>query len=298
MLRWIWILLIWGCAAQDAEQGLEEEFLEGPAPAFSGKADEHAISYRQVDFPVDSRFLETPARRTFTSASSFKRFFGQAPSDESVFENQWVIFYTPGTLADVQEIGLTVRLAPSAKSLQVTTELVKSGEGCEPLAETQPYMLVSIPDPNFYPGSVRYYAQETDRACSTGGCDSILGDLSNVTEDFWFTSESDYPFSNIFLAGATGLSSVDLAVEFGFEGELIEEWDYDWFVQRKTTEEDWMDEWYLEELQRYRDLDAVLRSKLTNLRIVRFSEIEIHFFIVGETECGDTAGLRTISIET
>lgn len=298
MIRWIWVLLFLGCAAQDVEQGLEEEFVEGPAPSFSGKADEHAISYRQVDFPVETRFLEVPTRRTFTTADSFKRFFGQAPPDESVFDGQWVIFYTPGVSTDVQEIGLTVRLAPSAKSLQVATELVKSGEGCDPVAATQPYMLVSIPDPNFYPGSVRYYSQETERSCSTGGCDSVLADLSAATENFWFTSESDYPFSNIFLANTVGLTAEDLSEEFGFSGELIDERDYGSFIERKTTEEDWMDEWYLEEIQRYQNLDAVLRNHLSNLRIVRFSEIEVHFFIIGETECGDTAGLRTISIET
>lgn len=299
MRRWLWVLLfVWGCGESDSavEAELDEVFVEGAAPVFSGKADEAAIGYRPLDFAVPTELLQKETRKTITTRLAFHRFFGKWPTES--LTDKWVIFYTPGKVTSAHGLDMTVRLSPSQKGLQVTTSLVAPGEQCGAAEQATPYMLVTIPRPAVAASSVRYYADNSERACASEGCEGVLPALTSASTDLWYMSESDYPFSTIFLAGQTQVSNTALAAEFGHDGQTIDVRDYDTWMARLTTEEEWMDEWSLGEVAKYRLLDEALRENLTNLRVVRFGEIEIHVYIVGETPCGDTAGLKTIGIET
>lgn len=299
MRRWLWILLfVWGCGESDTttEAEIDEVFVEGAAPVFSGKADEAAIGYRTVDFAVPSELLQKETRKTFTTRLAFHRFFGKWPTQNMT--DKWVIFYTPGQVTSGHDLDMTVRLSPSLRGLQVTTSLIAPGENCGETATASPYVLIEIPRPTVAASSVRYYAQDSERACATEGCEAVVPALTEASDDMLYMSESDYPFTSVFLAGKTGVTDAQLAVEFGHEGQIIDVRDYDTWMGRLTTEEDWMDEWSLGEVAKYRELDEALRQNLTNLRVVRFGEVEIHVYIVGETACGDTAGLKTIAIET
>lgn len=299
MHRWLWMLLfVWGCSEVDssAEMDLDEAFVEGAAPAFSGKADEAAIGYRALDFTVPPALLRKETRKTITTRLAFHRFFGTWPTQDMT--NNWVIFYTPSEVTSAHNLDMTVRLSPTKRGLQVTTSLIAPGENCGETDSAAPYMLVSIPKPAIAASSVRYYADDSEEACAAEGCEHVTQALTVASADLWYMSESDYPFTSVFISGETQVSEAELAAEFGHEGLAVETRDYAEFMERLTTEEDWMDEDSLNEVAKYRVLDAALRENLTNLRVVRFGEIEIHVYMVGETSCGDTAGLKTISIET
>jgi hypothetical protein len=61
---------------------------------------------------------------------------------------------------------------------------------------------------------------------------------------------------------------------------------------------DMPDEWERNELIGYRQLYHALTDNLSDLKVYRFFDVEVHILIVGRTTCGRLVGYETISIET
>jgi ribosomal protein L18 len=72
----------------------------------------------------------------------------------------------------------------------------------------------------------------------------------------------------------------------------------DLFAWRGRLEDPSMDDDEREDVRRHRHLRRVLEGNLTDRLVVRIGVIQIHVFLVGQTACGELAGVSTISIET
>lgn len=144
-------------------------------------------------------------------------------------------------------------------------------------------------------------ACRAELAARAGLCGPALDHaLAAATEGLLFTSESDFPYDVVrapgqgaptpakvlAIAGVSPGSHVEtrsFAQQFAFHGRPV---DPD------------MDELEREYVQRHRHLRRILEGNLTGTLVVRVGEISIRVFLVGETACGELAGVATTSIET
>lgn len=295
-------LVLVGCAesAPDHEDEPGESLEAGPAPGFSGKADEAAIPIRHLEYLVPDRLLETELRRTITTENAFRRVFGTA-SPSIHWDRQWVIFYTTGALdGPGHEASIaSVRPAESGRSLQVVTRHSISEPECARENErAAPYALVTIPRPEVDPRAIRYFAEEEQVLCRPAECDPVPA-LLQASDDLYFMSEGDYPFTPAY-STATSFEEFEamLVLEEFDEFEVV---DYQRYMEFLMEVPPWAGEdapFFEEQASKYRQLDAAFEEHLTDMRIYRAGWIEVHLIFVGVSACGEILGLRTISIET
>ncbi|MBA2663999.1 MAG: nuclease A inhibitor family protein [Bradymonadaceae bacterium] len=303
---WIAILTLLMCACGEAPSDaveLEEILVEGPAPGFSGKADEAAIAMVALDFVVPLAAREQETRRTITTEAAFRRTLG-ASSPNIDWNKHWAFFYTTGALAQSghEASVVSIRLAQSTKSIQITTRHTSPGPACDTAASNAlamaPALVVLFAKPSIDPRGMRYYTADNVRDCAPDSCAEQLDAFDEPTDSLWFTSESDFLFDKEYFDGSAQASWEGVESALLQRAQPLEQLSFDAFFARLTTEQEWMEDEQLEDVRRYRELEAVLRSQLKDLRVYRVGEIEIHVYILGITDCGDVGGLHTVSIET
>ncbi len=72
----------------------------------------------------------------------------------------------------------------------------------------------------------------------------------------------------------------------------------DAFFRDVTTEEDWHDAEEKEEVLKFRQLVQTLKKTVKDIRVFKVGKVEADVYIVGRTESGDWAGLKTKVVET
>jgi len=70
------------------------------------------------------------------------------------------------------------------------------------------------------------------------------------------------------------------------------------FFRDLTTEKDWYNEKELAIMRRFRKLERLLRTRLSEIRVFRVGTVQVGIFIIGVTPEGNWLGVRTTSIET
>ena len=82
------------------------------------------------------------------------------------------------------------------------------------------------------------------------------------------------------------------------EGDKVDEISVEEFFDDPTQDQDWHDEAAKQAVQRYRDLLAVLKQHLTDIKVFRIGEVRIEIYVLGRTADGDWAGIKTNAVET
>jgi hypothetical protein len=72
----------------------------------------------------------------------------------------------------------------------------------------------------------------------------------------------------------------------------------DAFFKDVTTGEDWHDAEEKEEVRKFRELVQTLKKALKDIKVFKAGKVEVDVYIVGRTESGDWAGLKTKVVET
>lgn len=159
----------------------------------------------------------------------------------------------------------------------------------------------------------------SNEAAASGSRNNPSGlreELEAAAADLSYTSESDYPFRFFTLPpgsepGLTALSflnclgiSRQLIDELNLSaGQLIEEKSLDGFFPTVDGlamyhNAEVNDPEVVSESERFKNLEAVLRRRLQDVKVFRVGMIEIRCYIAGVDETGAIAGLVTTSIET
>ncbi len=293
-------LFLFACGDEPATDSFDEQFVEGESPKL-GPADAPSISFQEFDgFVPSADRAATPQRRLISSEASFKAVFGVAAPGWTDFSQDWMVFYSAGVPAAVgvrAEVE-SLRLSSTGKSLQVVTREVLPDDCAVGVPSSPAWTLVQFKKPNLRPQSVRYFGSTENLVCATS-CDGLSGEFENASRGLWYMSESDYPYDSVFHVGAADALADDaaLAQTLGATGP-IESVDFAAWFDRRTTVEPDEDPFYIEQAAQLKVIRASMEANLTDLRVVRIGEVQVHIFIIGRTSCGDIAGLHTVSIET
>jgi len=160
-----------GCqVGADLEAGALSDDDTAVEEARADRTDRADLALRAVSgFTVPSAVGATETRRVFTSAASFRAYFGSLPAGVD-FGREWVAFYSAG----VQRTGgygasvSRVRLSGSGLTLKVTTRLESPGAGCAVTqALTKPVALVAFAAPRPRPEVARFERNDARRDCET-----------------------------------------------------------------------------------------------------------------------------------
>ncbi|CAN5740639.1 MAG: nuclease A inhibitor family protein [Pyrinomonadaceae bacterium] len=114
--------------------------------------------------------------------------------------------------------------------------------------------------------------------------EEILAKLRTATAGLFVMSESDYPFELIQWDGQIPITPEYLLnVSGGPESSAIEEANLDLFFNAN---------------ERFRNVLAVLKNNLTDLKVYKVGTINIPVYIVGRSPKGNWLGLSTRLIQT
>ncbi|MSP61072.1 MAG: protease complex subunit PrcB family protein [Myxococcales bacterium] len=131
------------------------------------KADHLTVSFTPFSDGIGDSGM-TESRRIFTSAKSYRSYFGHdAPGVN--FDKEWVVFHSAG----VRNSGgfkasiASVSRSASGLTLKVVTAIESPGPGCAvTFALTKPYVLARVKIPAQRPTYVAYYRNDSIRTCA------------------------------------------------------------------------------------------------------------------------------------
>lgn len=159
-----------GCGPAE-ESGELVEVTDTDPSAELGKADRPDLALRVIDgFTFSPALAKTLTRKVFTTAASFKTYFGTKAPATIDFTREWAVFYSAGLkpTRGYRALVSRVRLTDTGKTLKVTTTLESPGAGCSQAAEsTVPSVLVAFARPSATALSASYSSADTVRPCTT-----------------------------------------------------------------------------------------------------------------------------------
>jgi hypothetical protein len=124
--------------------------------------------------------------------------------------------------------------------------------------------------------------------------------LKEASRGLLFPSETDAPFEPFVWEGEEG--EPDKAGDLERAGKPpktpVRVMSLASFFKDVTTEEDWHDAEEKEEVQKFCQLVLALKKTLKDIKVFRVGKVEADLYIVGRTESGDWAGLKTKVVET
>ena len=122
--------------------------------------------------------------------------------------------------------------------------------------------------------------------------------MAALTADLYYISESDAAWKIYPLAADTPVLPQLFAITAQAADTAVEVRAWQPFLQHATTLQDWMSDDEKQTVARYQALKTYIDATLTKVEVYRLGEIEIHVFVVGNTENGDTLALATQAVET
>jgi hypothetical protein len=130
---------------------------------------------------------------------------------------------------------------------------------------------------------------ETAIAAVKRGCEGLL-----------YMSESDAPFRTFVWEGIGNSLPPEKLVELTKHkpGDMIEEVPVDRFFKKMIAQAEVQGEGAIETCEKLRELQKVLDEHLSEVKVFRIGRIQIDIYIVGKTDGGQWAGLKTAAVET
>jgi hypothetical protein len=129
--------------------------------------------------------------------------------------------------------------------------------------------------------------------------ETLLAALRKAAKGLLYQSEKDEPFAAFSWRGKAALTPDLVRAKGGHsEEEPIEEMPVEDFFGDLTAEQDWHGDDEKADVEKYRRLFALLRERLSNLKVFKVGETEVTYYVAGETPDGSTAGVSTTALET
>jgi hypothetical protein len=124
--------------------------------------------------------------------------------------------------------------------------------------------------------------------------------LTTASQGLLYPSESDEPFTTFTWKEVEGeLSKAKLLKRARKPASSpVQEVPLQDFFKSLTTEQDWHGEEEKAAVEQYRNLLAVIEQNLSDVKVLKVGATKISVFIVGKTDEGDWAGLKTTAVET
>jgi len=123
--------------------------------------------------------------------------------------------------------------------------------------------------------------------------------LEGASKGLLYQSESDEPFT-VFQWKADGELTADKVLKRARKGTKTpaEEMSLQDFFKDLTAEQDWHGEEEKAAVEQYQKLREVIEKNLSDVKVVKVGQRKVSVFIVGKTDEGDWAGLKTTAVET
>jgi hypothetical protein len=148
-------------------------------------------------------------------------------------------------------------------------------------------------------GGAEKTGAEKKGAGGSGGGDSLSQRLASLTSGLTFQSESDYPVEPFAREAGKGAPSPEEFAAGRSGGDAgVRELSLDSFLSNATQEQDWQDEEARARAKRFQALVEFLKASLKDVKVYRVGGVEADVYVVGETESGDFAGVKTKVVET
>ncbi|MEM8676879.1 MAG: nuclease A inhibitor family protein [Cyanobacteria bacterium P01_G01_bin.67] len=127
----------------------------------------------------------------------------------------------------------------------------------------------------------------------------LIEQLELATKDLFWLSEAEYPVQVIYWQNANDFNLNMLLQRYNYPpGTKIVIQELASFFATATTAQEWHNQTEQTEVKKYRDLLALLRKNLLNIKVYLLGEIEIDACIVGRTKHNEIAGVTTKIIST
>jgi hypothetical protein len=124
--------------------------------------------------------------------------------------------------------------------------------------------------------------------------------LQEATQGLLYMSESDEPFEVVYWKGeGKPLDPKKLLKLSGHKpSSPVRVLSVDEFFGDLTQEKDWYGKEEKADVERYRKLLDVIKSRLKGAKVYRIGKIKVDIYILGQTQEGDWAGVKTAAVET
>jgi hypothetical protein len=268
----------------------------------SGEALEDDVHVFRLS-PVDAVKADAPARMTVLhNATEFKAFFGVSAPASLDLRSHWVVHFSAGRKKTSGHVAAVERVELTDGRLTVHTRVTSPGSGCAPVSTpSNPQMTVSFARPAGVQLAVEAH-HTSSVACAPAACGADLhAQLASAVDGLLFMSESDRPFEVYEAAGEgkTALTPARLLTLLGKPSDtpVVVRSIHDELAWA-TRDDPSMTPEEKATAERYRKLEALLESSLTDAQVYRVGTIEVHLYLVGRTRCGDLSGVTTVAIET
>lgn len=239
---------------------------------------------------------------------------------------------TPQQLqADVKDAVLRAFDNGTAKKLSAPPSIVK---GRKPVFEQLPHA-PSATRLTAFVADARVYVSRSSNQSGTGlvgwydvgpvptksGMSDLRARFDAATKDLWLTSESDAQLKFIASSGpVSGATTPELVkkhfakthdalgptiygqldpdfVKLADRSQVQEMNGYAW-LEGKGEVSDPDDPVAVADAARWQNLTQLVRSELTDVKVIRFGEIDITMMLVGQTKTGELAGFMSAVVET
>ncbi len=124
--------------------------------------------------------------------------------------------------------------------------------------------------------------------------------LTTASQGLLYPSESDEPFTPLTWKAADGQLTKEMLLKRAHKpaSSPVRETPLQDFFKALTTEQDWHGEEEKADVEKYRNLLAVIQKNLSDAKLFKVGATKVSVFIVGKTDEGDWAGLQTTAVET
>jgi Nuclease A inhibitor-like protein len=143
--------------------------------------------------------------------------------------------------------------------------------------------------------------KKKDEASKTGGAAgegaSLSQSLASLTKGLLYMSESDYPLVPFVVEKGAAADARAAAIPKDSQAE-VSELGFDNFFGNATREQDWQDEAARATVTKFQALVKFLKENLRDIKVYRVGGVEADVYVVGRTESGGFAGVKTKVVET
>ena len=129
---------------------------------------------------------------------------------------------------------------------------------------------------------------------------AIIDELNRAAGGLLYMSETDEPFEAFHWQREQGAPSADRVRQLAGQDSnvSVDETELAEFFDELTKKEDWFEEQENQAAEKYGRLLETIQQRLLDARVYWIDGPEIEIYIVGRTDEGGWAGLKTKAVET
>jgi hypothetical protein len=132
--------------------------------------------------------------------------------------------------------------------------------------------------------------------------DELLSSLKKAVENLFYISETDAPFEAFVWKTETPINEITADKVLKLAGESpnakVTEKSMEEFFKQPTELQDWFGDEEKSQVEKYLKLKELFATKLKNARVFKVGEPQINVYIVGTSDDGNLAGVKTKAVET